>query len=116
MDTSTTLDISAAALKRAQKLRDENDRFRVQAAAELARARELIADIAELMDPRAASGAVEPRGKTGEHGPQPGSLAIKLTQDFAGRAVSQKLGSRGKGKIAVFRGRHNRAKGPLASA
>ncbi|WP_292016554.1 hypothetical protein [Mesorhizobium sp.] len=49
MDTSTSLDISAAALKRAQKLREENDRFTKQAAAELARARELIADIAGLM-------------------------------------------------------------------
>ncbi|TIU72011.1 MAG: hypothetical protein E5V61_11005 [Mesorhizobium sp.] len=52
MDTWTSLDISAAALKRAQKLRDENDRFRKQAAAELARARELISDIAELLDAR----------------------------------------------------------------
>ncbi|WP_190234215.1 hypothetical protein [Mesorhizobium sp. M4A.F.Ca.ET.050.02.1.1] len=52
MDTSTSLDISAAALKRAQKIREENDRFRVQAAAELARARELIADIAELLGAR----------------------------------------------------------------
>ncbi|WP_292552928.1 hypothetical protein [Mesorhizobium sp.] len=52
MDTWTSLDISAAALKRAQKLREENDRVREQAAAELARARELIADIAELMHTR----------------------------------------------------------------
>ncbi|WP_292143210.1 hypothetical protein [Mesorhizobium sp.] len=52
MDTWTSLDISAAALKRAQKLREENDRFTKQAAAELARARELIADIADLLDAR----------------------------------------------------------------
>ncbi|TIW68945.1 MAG: hypothetical protein E5V60_02825 [Mesorhizobium sp.] len=52
MDPWTSLDISAAALKRAQKLRDENDRVREQAAAELARARELIADIADLLDAR----------------------------------------------------------------
>ncbi|WP_210239352.1 hypothetical protein, partial [Mesorhizobium sp. M2E.F.Ca.ET.166.01.1.1] len=52
MDTWTSLDISAAAMKRAQKLREENDRVRKQAEAELARARELIADIAELLDTR----------------------------------------------------------------
>ncbi|WP_292016331.1 hypothetical protein [Mesorhizobium sp.] len=52
MDTWTSLDISAAALKRAHKLREENDHVREQAAAELARARELIADIAELMHTR----------------------------------------------------------------
>ncbi|RUX43024.1 hypothetical protein EOA33_30380 [Mesorhizobium sp. M4A.F.Ca.ET.050.02.1.1] len=52
MDTWTSLDISAAALKRAQKLREENDRVRKQAAAELARAHELIADIAELLGAR----------------------------------------------------------------
>lgn len=52
MDTWTSLDISAAALKRAQKLREENDRVRMQAEAELARARELISDIAELLDTR----------------------------------------------------------------
>ncbi|TIL82123.1 MAG: hypothetical protein E5Y89_06495 [Mesorhizobium sp.] len=52
MDTWTSLDISAAALKRAQKLREENDHVRKQAAAELARARELIADIAELLGAR----------------------------------------------------------------
>ncbi|WP_292107047.1 hypothetical protein [Mesorhizobium sp.] len=52
MDTWTSLDISAAAMKRAQKLREENDRVRKQAEAELARARELISDIAELLDTR----------------------------------------------------------------
>ncbi|TGR08188.1 hypothetical protein EN833_18700 [Mesorhizobium sp. M4B.F.Ca.ET.190.01.1.1] len=61
MDTTTTLDISTAALKRAQKLRDENDRFTKQAAAELARARELISDIAELMHSRGVEASLNAR-------------------------------------------------------
>ncbi|TIT27540.1 MAG: hypothetical protein E5W76_33070 [Mesorhizobium sp.] len=64
MDTTTTLEISAAALKRAQKLRDENDRFRKQAAAELARARALIADIAEVLGAR---GLQAPLNRAGSH-------------------------------------------------
>lgn len=56
---TTTLDISAAVIRRAEEVRDENEKIRARAKAEAERARRLIDEVATLIRARKVPGKLD---------------------------------------------------------